>query len=200
MASPFPFSLFETTNHLLVAMKTTKSIVLLTTILLLNVHAIAFAAHPYHVSLAEIEFNRKTGNFEVAVCLWPADVEKALREREKKPVDLDKSQDLDRMLTTYVESRMSLMIEDKRVSRIRWVGYQTDNKQTWLYFEMIPTQRLADSHHFKIENRLFFELNEDQVNQINIRIDKSTKSFSTRRGSGNIELGTNLFDFPATSK
>ncbi len=66
-------------------------------------HAVAFAAHPDHVSLTEIEWNAKTGNFEVAICLWPEDLEKALCEQEQKPINLDSTPHLDQILALYVE-------------------------------------------------------------------------------------------------
>ena len=51
--------------------------------------SISLAAHPYHVSRAEIQYNASRGTFEVALCVWPADLEKAVGQMQKKAIDLD---------------------------------------------------------------------------------------------------------------
>ena len=61
--------------------------------------------HPYHVSLAEVNWNPKTQKFEVALCLWPADLEKALARQTGHPIDLAKEPNIDQLLKTYVSQR-----------------------------------------------------------------------------------------------
>lgn len=72
--------------------------------------------HPYHVSYTELAFNRKSGNFEVAICVWPADLEKALAAQEKKPVDLEKTDKLDEMIERYVAKRFLVQSFQPRVN------------------------------------------------------------------------------------
>jgi len=61
--------------------------------------------HPYHVSLAEVNWNPKSQKFEVALCLWPADLEKALARQTGRPIDLAKEPEVDRLLEAYVSKR-----------------------------------------------------------------------------------------------
>lgn len=61
------------------------------------------ASHPYHVSLTEIEWNDDSGSFEVALCVWPADLEKALSLQAGRPVNLDDDPELDQLLNDYIE-------------------------------------------------------------------------------------------------
>ena len=44
----------------------------------------AMASHPFHVSSAEIEYNQNRETFEVAICLWPEDLAKAVSKMEQK--------------------------------------------------------------------------------------------------------------------
>lgn len=135
--------------------------------------ASAMASHPYHVSLTEIHWNEKTASFEVAVCVWPADLEKALSVQEKKPIDLDKSVNLEDMMLRYVSRKFVCRNDETIQARIRWVGYETTNKQTWVYFEMKPPKiddgdaGSIESKVWTLQNKMFFELNDDQLNQIN---------------------------------
>ena len=135
---------------------------------------VALAVHPYHVSLTEIERNPKSGNLEIAMCLWPNDVELALKKMEKRPIDLDKEKNLDELLERYISRQFELELDGKKSSKIRWVGHETDNKQTWVYFE-IPAQSAS---RFELKNRVFFELNDDQQNEIRIRTSKHHRSLS----------------------
>lgn len=135
------------------------------------------ASHPYHVSKTEMAWNAKSGNFEIALCVWPADLEKALTAKAGKTVDLDKAENLDSLLKSYVESKfiVSRVSETKSSpASIRWVGHEKNNKEAWLYFEVAGDKAQGD---WTVKNRIFFELNEDQLNQIQFKVQRELKSF-----------------------
>lgn len=124
--------------------------------------------HPYHVSLAEMELNSRTGNFEVSLCVWPADLEKALSRMTEKAIDLDKTDELEKLIAQYLEKRISFRSEDGEQAKIRYVGQELDLQKGWLYFE-VQTKDAGKSWRF--ENHVFFELNDDQINHFNLKID-----------------------------
>ena len=64
--------------------------------------------HPYHVSIAEVNWNPESQKFEVALCLWPADLEKALAHQTGRPIDLAKEPEVDRLMETYVSKRFTI--------------------------------------------------------------------------------------------
>jgi hypothetical protein len=66
------------------------------------------ASHPYHVSHAEVNWNEASGNFEVALCVWPADLEKALKGDTGKSVDLDEVENLDQLLEAYIGKKFRI--------------------------------------------------------------------------------------------
>ena len=134
------------------------------------------AMHPYHVSFAEVEWNPKTGNFEVALCVWPGDLEKAISAMKERSVDLDHEVDLEKSCRDYVANRFRIVGEGGKPAPIRWVGAQIGLKQAWLYFEVAGDKRLGS---WTIENRVFFELNEGQLNQIQIKMGADRKRVSS---------------------
>ena len=134
------------------------------------------ASHPYHVSFAEVEWNPKTGNFEVGLCVWPADLEKAISKMENRSVDLDKEAELSAICKAYVVSRFRIVSDKGRGGELRWVGEQVDLKQAWLYFEITGDQNPGN---WKIDNRVFFELNSDQLNQIQVKTGSSRTTFAS---------------------
>ena len=152
-------------------------------------------AHPYHVSRTELNWNATTGNFEVALCLWPADLEKALSRDQGKPIDLDKVENLDELLKAYVEKTFlirSLKSDSKegktsateesatKTPTVRWVGHEKNLKQAWLYFEVVVDKTPAK---WTVENRAFFELNEDQLNYLQVTAGKNFDVLISKTGS-----------------
>ncbi len=152
------------------------------------------AAHPYHVSSAEIRWNETTGNFEVALCVWPADLERAIANQTKSAANLERVVDLDAELHQYVAARFSIQAKlsdantttdagtaqsdaesgaEKPTGEFRWVGHEIDLKQAWLYFEIPGSQRVGQ---WQIDNRVFFELNEEQLNQVQLSVGNSSSS------------------------
>ena len=146
------------------------------------------ASHPYHVSHAEVNWNNTSGNFEVALCVWPADLEKALKGDTGKSVDLDEVENLDQLLEVYIGKKFRITNangqEDSNSKKpattsIRWVGHERDLKKAWLYFEISGDKTVRT---WKIENRVFFELNEDQLNHVDFKYGRSAKVVISRLG------------------
>ena len=171
--------------------------------------------HPYHVSLAEVNWNAKSQKFEIALCLWPADLEKALARQTGRPIDLEKEANIDRLMEVYIGKHFTIhsaneqtkkpkkeqntpangRVGDKAANptititqnsvvapstpintatvttkgdspakppKMKWFGHEADAKQVWLYFEIAG----EPGAKWTAENRVFFELNDDQLNHI----------------------------------
>ncbi len=141
----------------------------------------AIASHPFHVTRAEIDYNAKRKTFEVALCIWPEDLEKAVSKLEKRIVDIDAETEEKRnvLFKKYVAKSFRFMPhelkedEDPNAAEIRWAGSEIKVKQGWLYFEVDASSAASK---WTIENEMFFELNDDQMNHIEIRIGKNWTS------------------------
>ena len=144
----------------------------------------AWPAHPYHLTRAEVAWNAQSGNFEVALCVWPVDLESALRQQEQRPVDLQREPKLDELTLSYIQSRFRLrpnppadgeeQTELEPPAKIRWVGMEPGLKHTWLYFEIQGDPEVTD---WTLENRVFFELNADQLNHVQWSLGKRFETF-----------------------
>jgi hypothetical protein len=180
------------TNHL--PYRSGIAMAVLTLVGLISTNCLA--AHPYHVSHAEVNWNQKTGNFEVALCLWPADLEKAIGIDQGKPVDLDKVENLDPLLQRYIAKKFLIRRAPAKgaatadlnaESQIRWVGHEKTIKEAWLYFEIKGDKNPAP---WTIENRVFFELNDDQMNQVQLTIGSESNSLICARPNPRHKLST----------
>jgi hypothetical protein len=154
----------------------------------------AFASHPFHVTRAEIEYNAKRQTFEVALCVWPEDLERAVSKMENRDVRIDAISETsrDEIFSRYVAKKFRFVAqakdatdEEKPVAaKMRWIGSELEIKQGWLYFEV---DAKTESANWSIENQMFFRLNEDQLNQVQIRNGKEvvSKTLSANQSSTN---------------
>lgn len=125
------------------------------------------AAHPFHVTLAEAEYNVESGRLEVALRIYnPADLERVLGLIAGHRVDLEATPGVDRLIRDYLERQFVVESPDGRPAGLTWVGKEVDLKTAWLYFEV----DLPDGPEgVAFRDRLLFEVEPDQVNTINFR-------------------------------
>lgn len=163
---------------------------MIVTILGMLLFTSGLGAHPFHVSLTEAEWNPKSKKLEVAIRLHPSDLEEALRQRTKKRISLEKTENIDELIQDYLASVFIVHEGKKKAAKIEWVGKEIDVKDAWLYVE-IPLEQGPEG--IEISNRAFFELLEDQVNLITIRDGKRRKSFAFTRDRASAKVS-----FPTT--
>ena len=154
-------------------LKTTR-VALLTLSSLLLLGGIV-AAHPRHSSIAEAEWNAKTGRLEIALQVNPVDLEQALRRLADRPIDLDKSAGIDRLIQKYLARSFFAREPDGKQAKLIWVGHEVDVKDAWLYFE-VPLKKGPENVTFGLA--FFLELLPDQANTINFRVGKLRKSLT----------------------
>lgn len=157
----------------------------------------AAAAHPFHATSLELEWNPDTGCFEAALQLPGPPLDEELARFAERPVALDtsdavKQRQNEKVLEDWVRSRLKLTAKDLPNCRIQWVGTETELRSVWAYFEIrllpdsptqppsdktdqIPTDRSTDKatpcpvEELTLHCR-FFEHLQGQVNAATLRI------------------------------
>ena len=122
--------------------------------------------HPFHVSNAEVEWKEDTKRLEIALKVWPIDLEEALENQAQRKLDLDETEDIDKLIVAYLQSRFVFHQADGTPAKIDWLGKEVSVKSAWLYFE-IPLEKSPEG--LEVENRLFLEHLPDQVNLIQFK-------------------------------
>lgn len=130
----------------------------------------AIWGHPFHASIAEAEWKPTKNTLEIALRGHGSDLENALRLRTKKRIDLEKTKDIDKLIADYLANVITVKQKNGKKATLTWVGKEITVKATWLYFEISLPAGLEGA---TIENRLFFELLDDQVNTITFRLRKT---------------------------
>lgn len=145
------------------------------------------AIHPFHVSIAEIEFNPKSGKLEIALRVWPEDLEKALNRAAGKEseINLDSTPDLDQKIADYLKSKIQIKDPTGKSCPFTWVGKEIEIKHAWLYFEI---ETKTEPVKFQFSNSIFFELQDDQVNLFHIKTKDRRATLTFKRDKAKQKL------------
>ncbi|RUL85296.1 DUF6702 family protein [Tautonia sociabilis] len=126
--------------------------------------ALGGEAHPFHITIAEADYNADSGTLEVALRVYnPGDLEAALGRRAGERVDLERTENVDALILAYLKEALVATPPGGDPAPICWVGKEVTLKTAWLYFE-IPLPDGPEGVCFT--NTLLFEVEPDQVNTI----------------------------------
>lgn len=146
--------------------------------------AIPVHAHPFHACLAEMKWHEKDSSYQVAIKVDPNDLEEAVAFHSKNnKFKLDESDASGKAIFAYLKTRFVATQPAKNSTEkkksddtipLKWVGYEADVKEAWLYFE-IPLK--TDPSSLSLKNTILLEINEKQVNLVTVIRGKQKKSY-----------------------
>ena len=150
------------------------------------------AAHPFHSTFAEAEWNAKTQRVEVAYQIRSYDLEQALRAFHEQPVDLEKTPGLPKLLeayfarTFYIETLDTDEEKQPVRSTVHWVGHEFNEKAAWVYFELDPAGALEGK---RLVNRVLIDILDEQSNVVELGMGHRvlTLQFDNRHSARAIE-------------
>ena len=95
----------------------------------------AFAVHPSHSSMTEIEWNADSERFEVAMKLSIADLQDAISVRLGRRFNLETDKDASSHVQAYLKERFAITRSEDHVCLLHWVGMELELHDAWFYFE-----------------------------------------------------------------
>lgn len=131
--------------------------------------------HPLHLSVSDIFHNTETNSLEITQRIFADDLEDALRNRAKTKVDIFNPKDpevLSRLIGDYVRQNFSISVNSRPVE-LNYLGYEAEEDAIWVYLE-VPKVRNFKS--ITVQNTVFFEMFDDQLNLINVKRNGSIRS------------------------
>jgi len=142
-------------------------------------------AHKFHVSMTQVDWNPQTQALEVVLQLFTDDLEAAVSGFKGKRVEL--LPENEGAIFEYLQT--VLLFEDAAGSTLAmsWVGMEMDVHRAWLYLEVPHAQ---GPEGLTVNQRVFFELFNDQVNTVNTGLGARKATLVFQRDSGK----TPLFD------
>lgn len=126
-------------------------------------------AHPFYVSVTELEYNSKTREIGIACRLFPDDLEETLRLFSKKKFDLsgsDKAKN-EEVLNAYFSKHMQVEVNSKLMP-MKLLGYEIEKESVWIYFNI---QKVSGVKKISLNTDILYEYRSEQTNIVHLNLD-----------------------------
>lgn len=133
-------------------------------------------AHRFHVGIAEISFNERTGSTEVVHTYMSHDVEALLGNLYQRQFDMGDPED-QAVFRKYVEKQFWITAGSGRLP-LTWVGMTADTENVTV-FQEAPATPLTQAT--AIHNAVMSDFLPDQVNTVNIKDGASARTLTFDR-------------------
>ncbi|HEX8423318.1 MAG TPA: DUF6702 family protein [Pyrinomonadaceae bacterium] len=140
---------------------------------------VAAAAHKFHTSFAEADYNAKEASLQITLRTFPDDLELVLGKRNGKSVRLDRKQEAEPLLVAYLQETFQLKNAKGELVKLSWVGMDAGVDSAWLYFEAHLPEGFAGA---QLRNQFLCDLYEDQVNLVNVKHDERKRALTFKNG------------------
>lgn len=130
-----------------------------------------WVAHPFHVSVCEINVNPENESLEISQRIFLDDLENALRKTSGwstldvvHPSDQKK---FDALLQKYVTNHLTILVNGQEKT-LSYLGHEVEADAMWCYIEVAGVNNVKD---IEVESTILLETFEDQMNLIHIKKD-----------------------------
>ena len=127
----------------------------------------AVHAHNFHMGMADISYNERTGSTEIVHTYTGHDLATLLTNLYGRQFDLGRA-DSEAPLRRYVEKQFTIADAEGKRLPLQWVGYKAD-ADTVVIFQEIPATRLHKGS--RIHNALLIDFLPSQRNTVNVQTD-----------------------------
>jgi hypothetical protein len=140
---------------------------------------VAAAAHKFHTSFAEADYNAKEASLQITLRTFPDDLETILGKRSGKSVRLDQKKEAEPLLVAYLQESFQLKNAKGETLKLSWVGMDAGVDSAWLYFETPMPDGFAGA---QLRNQFLFDLYDDQINLVNVKQDERKRALTFKNG------------------
>lgn len=137
------------------------------------------AAHDYHVSVTQMQYNVAQKIFEVSIRVFTDDLEKGVSlDNGAKRFIIQNNDQNNPYVEKYIRKHFVLSLAQKRAD-LKYLGKEQEADATWIYLE-IPFQ--GSPENWNLQNSILMETFDDQVNMFNLKYASETKTLLYKKG------------------
>ncbi len=132
-------------------------------------------AHPFHVSVVEVNHNAVDKTLEISCKIFTDDFEKVLTQNYETKVDLINPPDkaaMDTLVKKYIASHLFLSADGKPV-KLSYIGFEKESEAVYGY---VQADNIASVKKIDIINTLMHDLFTDQINLMHVTVGGNRKS------------------------
>ncbi len=142
----------------------------------------AVSAHPFYVSLCQIDFNGQNRSLEISVKIFTDDLQTALRRRGIENLFLGgqgENPESNKYISGYLNDNLSISVDGKPL-KISFLGKDHEDGATWCFLE-VPN--VGTFSNIAITNPMLIETFEGQSNLILVTLNGRTQSLLLKKGN-----------------
>lgn len=140
-----------------------------------SAHTTKGAAHPFYVSVTEINHNAADKTLEIVCKVFADDMEHVLKQNFRTAVDLTQTGKQDRAqnyLNQYVQRHLQIAANGRQVP-LTFIGFEKDSESVYCYLE---ATNVAALKKLEIVNGLLHDLTQDQINILHVTVGGKRQS------------------------
>lgn len=141
--------------------------------------SVAASAHNYHMGIADISYNARTGSTEIVHTYTAHDVATLLTKQAGRVVDLGQPGS-EALLRKYAEKQFTVSGRKGERLPLTWIGMKADADSVVIFQEIARTRLGAGS---RIHNAVLTDLIPAQKNTVNVQVDGPVKTLIFDQGS-----------------
>lgn len=166
-------------------MKIVKNLFFVLCILLFSANS--GKAHPFYVSICQVDFNKLKGTLEISIKVFADDLLLGLKTAGSSKIYLGEKQenpDTDKYIFDYLKSTLKFTVNDKSEEYI-FVGREMQSDVIWIYLEI---NNIKELRKIEVDCGLLTEVLKTQSNIIQINDGNSIKSLLLNKRKQNDTL------------
>ena len=149
----------------------------------LQVLTVCLSLHPIHVSVTEIEFDKKEAALEIMMRVFIDDLELTLRNNLQQP-ELDivhpgKGQTTDQLCRDYLKEHFRISL-DNTMQKTNYLGHERESEAFVFYIEV---KNVKEWKSITIHNDIIMATHHDQSNLVHVYVNDTVKSLRLTRNT-----------------
>ncbi len=136
------------------------------------------ATHTFHLSFTQIEYHAQTKTMNITMRVFADDLETALSQHSGKSIKLT-HHNAARLAAAYLRKTLEFKGRNGQVKRLMRVGLESKADVVFLRFKVRMPDGMVGA---QVRQRVFFELFEDQVNQVLLTSGSAKASLEFKHG------------------
>lgn len=136
---------------------------------------ISVQAHPFYVSICQIDFNSETHSLEISVKTFADDLILALEKEGATKIYLGEEKEnpaTNKLIFNYLKSHLSLKVNGEKVA-FKFIGKEMETDAVWTYLEI---DNISELNEIEVNCTLLTEIFDSQNNIIQINKGEGIKS------------------------
>lgn len=132
-------------------------------------------AHPFYMSVTQIEHNASEKILEVSCKIFTDDFEKTLRQHYKTNVDLLRPKDktaMNKLVSGYVLTHLSIQVNGKPAA-LQFMGYEEEGEGIVSYYQ---ANNIAAVKKITVTNNILYDYKSEQVSLLHVIVNDNRKS------------------------